>query len=118
MALVTYVLLVSVIRGLESRFHPEVFGLILSRALGIVFFEFAAVKLGCYLLNIQGDHTMVDLLAYSGYKFVGAIVTLTVGLLHFGRFVYWSAFFYTCAANAFFLVRFEPLIKLSMYYLR
>ncbi|PWN91946.1 YIF1-domain-containing protein [Acaromyces ingoldii] len=105
MALVTYVLLVSVIRGLESRFHPEVFGLILSRALGIVFFEFAAVKLGCYLLNIQGDHTMVDLLAYSGYKFVGAIVTLLVGLLRFGRFVYWSAFFYTCAANAFFLLR-------------
>lgn len=104
MAFVTYVLLVCIIRGLESRFHPEVLGLTASRALGIVFFEFVAVKLGCYLLNIQGDHTVVDLLAYGGYKFVGSIVTLAVGLMKAGRLVYWTAFFYTCAANAFFLV--------------
>ena len=71
MSVVTYVLLVSVIRGLESRFHPEELGVSLSKALGIVFCEFVMVKLGCYLLNIQGEHTIVDLLAYSGYKFVG-----------------------------------------------
>lgn len=104
MAFVTYVLLVCIIRGIESRFHPEVLGLTSSKALGIVFFEFAAVKLGCYLLNIQGDHTVIDLVAYGGYKFVGAIVTLLVGLTLPGRLIYWSIFAYTCAANGFFLV--------------
>jgi NhaP-type Na+/H+ or K+/H+ antiporter len=104
MSVVTYVLLVSVIRGLESRFHPEVLGLVLSRALGIIVFEFVIIKLGCYLLNIIGEHTMVDLLAYSGYKFVGVILTLLMGLLRMGRLSYWSVWAYTTAANAFFLV--------------
>lgn len=71
MAFVTYTLLTSTIHGLESRFHPEVLGVTASKALAVILIEFSAVKLGCYLLNIQGDHTMVDLVAYSGYKFVG-----------------------------------------------
>ncbi|UZJ52861.1 hypothetical protein CBS101457_002181 [Exobasidium rhododendri] len=105
MSVVTYVLLVSVIRGIESRFHPEVLGLVLSRALGIIFFEFILIKLGCYLLNIVGEHTVVDLLAYSGYKFVGVILTLLIGLMKLGRLSYWSIWAYTTAANAFFLLR-------------
>lgn len=104
MSVVTYVLLVSVIRGLESRFHPEVLGLVLSRAVGIIVFEFVLIKLGCYLLNIIGEHTVVDLLAYSGYKFLGVILTLLVGLMKMGRLTYWSVWAYTTAANAFFLV--------------
>lgn len=105
MSVVTYVLLVSVIRGIESRFHPEVLGLVLSRAVGIIVFEFVLIKLGCYLLNIIGEHTVVDLLAYSGYKFVGVILTLLVGLTRLGRLSYWSIWAYTTAANAFFLLR-------------
>jgi hypothetical protein len=104
MSIITYVLLVSVIRGIESRFHPEVLGLVLSRAVGIIIFEFILIKLGCYLLNIVGEHTVVDLLAYSGYKFVGVILTLLIGLMKIGRLSYWSVWAYTTAANAFFLV--------------
>lgn len=104
MSIVTYVLLVSVIRGLESRFHPEILGLVLSRALGIIVFEFVLIKLGCYLLNIIGEHTVVDLLAYSGYKFVGVILTLLTGLTRSGRLGYWIVWAYTTSANAFFLV--------------
>lgn len=104
MAVVTYVLLVSVIRGLDARFHPEELGMSLTKALAIVFFEFVMVKLGCYLLNIQGEHTIIDLFAYSGYKFIGVILTLLVGLMHAGRLIYWSVWAYTTAANAFFLV--------------
>lgn len=40
-------------------------------ALGVIFLEFCCIKLGCYLLNIQGDGAVIDLVAYSGYKFVG-----------------------------------------------
>ncbi|PWN47107.1 YIF1-domain-containing protein [Violaceomyces palustris] len=105
MSFVTYILLTSMIYGLESRFHPEILGLTASRALAIILVELSAVKLGTYLLNIQGDHTMIDLLAYSGYKFVGTLITLSVGLLNFGGLVYWSVFLYCFAANAFFLLR-------------
>lgn len=105
MAFVTYILLTSMIYGLESRFHPEILGLTASRAMAIIVVELSAIKLGTYLLNIQGDHTMVDLLAYSGYKFVGTLVTLLFGLLNVRGLVYWSVFLYTSAANAFFLVR-------------
>ncbi|KAK0562372.1 Protein transport protein yif1 [Tilletia horrida] len=106
MALVTYILLTTVISGLESRFHPEMLGLTATRASAIVMIEVLAVKLGCYLLNIQGDHyTSLDLIAYSGYKFVGTLVTLFLGLTGLGSFLYWAAFLYTLAANSFFLLR-------------
>lgn len=104
MALVTYVIATSIIYGLRGRFHPEVLGYTASRALAIVLIEFSAIKLGCYLLNIQGDHTVFDLLAYSGYKFVGTLVVLAVGVMGMGRWVYWLTFLYMFAANAFFLV--------------
>ncbi|KAN0061707.1 Protein transport protein yif1 [Thecaphora frezii] len=105
MAFVTYILLTSMIYGLESRFHPEILGLTASRALAIILMELAAIKLGTYLLNIQGDHTFVDLLAYSGYKFVGTLITLFFGLVNVRGWIYWSVFLYCFAANAFFLLR-------------
>jgi hypothetical protein len=82
--------------------------------------EFCIIKLGTYLLNIGGEGTVVDLFAYSGYKFVGSvrvpprsqrltrrriIVTLTTGLLQLRSWVYWTTFLYTFLANFFFLVR-------------
>ncbi|KDN52567.1 YIF1-domain-containing protein [Tilletiaria anomala UBC 951] len=105
MAFVTYILVIATIHGLESRFHPEQLGLTSSRALAIILLEVSFVKLGCYLLNIQGDHTVVDLVAYAGYKFVGTLVTLLVGLLGFEGMVYWGVFLYTFSANAFFILR-------------
>lgn len=105
MAFVTYVIAASIIYGLRGRFHPEVLGYTASRALAIILIEFFAIKLGCYLLNIQGDHTIFDLLAYAGYKFVGTLVVLAVGVLGLGRWIYWLTFLYMFASNAFFLVR-------------
>ena len=94
MAFVTYVIAASFIYGLRGRFHPEVLGYTASRALAIMLIEFSIVKLGCYLLNIQGDHTVFDLLAYSGYKFVGTLVVLAVSCLHVGRWLDWLTFLY------------------------
>ncbi|KAI3618462.1 hypothetical protein CBS9595_002825 [Malassezia furfur] len=105
MAFVTYTIATSAIYGLRGRFHPENLGYTASRALAIVVIEFTAVKLGCYLLNIQGDHTVFDLVAYSGYKFVGTLLVLAVGMLPLGRWAYWLTFLYVFAANAFFLLR-------------
>ena len=70
MALVTYILLSGIVAGSQSRFGPELLGRAASRSLGIVLLEFLIIKMGTYLLNIGGEGTVVDLVAYSGYKFV------------------------------------------------
>ena len=62
-----------------------------------------------YILSISNDSQLLDLVAYSGYKFVGIIVTLlAAGILSplrgTGSWVGWTVFLYTFLANAFFLV--------------
>ncbi|KAK8850544.1 hypothetical protein IAR55_004462 [Kwoniella newhampshirensis] len=106
MALVTYTLLSALASGLQSRFHPEVLGVSLSKALAVVIIEFCAIKLGCYLLDVRGGGASgVELIGYGGYKFVGIIVTILVGLLGLGRMATIGVFVYTFGANAFFLLR-------------
>jgi len=105
MAFVTYILLAALHSGLQSRFHPEILGVTASTATVVVLLDFAFVKFGCYILNIQGGGQVLDLLAYNGYKFVGVIVTLIAGILQFGRTVYSLVFLYSFIANGFFLLR-------------
>jgi hypothetical protein len=53
------------------RFHPEVLGVNATTAFFLVMLELAFIKGGCYLLNITAETRILDLLAYSGYKFIG-----------------------------------------------
>ncbi|KAH9003345.1 YIF1-domain-containing protein [Lactarius hatsudake] len=121
MAFVTYILLAALQSGLQSRFHPEIFGLVATKAIVVLLLDFLFVRGGCYLLGVQGSSPIVDLLAYGGYKFVGCvahpkdtvvklsifrvIATLLVGLVGLSRTLYSAAFIYTFLANAFFLLR-------------
>ena len=74
MALVTYTLLSALASGLQSRFHPEVLGYSISKALAVVILEFCVIKLGCYLLDVRGGGASgVELIGYGGYKFVGSV---------------------------------------------
>lgn len=104
MAFVTYILLTGVVAGMEGRFHPEVLGVTASTAFAIVFCEFLFIKLGCYMLNITSESQLLDLIAYSGYKFVGTILTLCARLI-LSRTYMWIVFFYSFFATAFFLLR-------------
>jgi hypothetical protein len=76
MAFVTYILLAALQSGLQSRFHPEIFGVVATKAIVVLILDFLFVRGGCYLLGIQGSNPIVDLLAYGGYKFVGCVVDL------------------------------------------
>ncbi|KAL2758518.1 hypothetical protein ACRALDRAFT_1075082 [Sodiomyces alcalophilus JCM 7366] len=110
MAIVTYVLLSTVVAGLGGKFQPELLGLTATTVLVIVVVEIMALKLGCYLLGISNDSQLYDLIAYSGYKFVGIIVTVAVAeLANGGRgtggWVGWCVFLYTFLANSLFLMR-------------
>lgn len=109
MAFVTYVLLSSLLAGLRGDFHTEVMGLTATAAFAVVLIEILGLKFGTYILSINNDSQLLDLLAYSGYKFVGVIVTLVFSeILNGGKgtggWIGWTVFTYTFLANAFFLV--------------
>ncbi|KAI4123768.1 MAG: hypothetical protein LQ338_005117 [Usnochroma carphineum] len=110
MAFVTYILLSTLLAGLRGQFHPEVMGLTATTAFVVVLLEILALKFGTYILSINNDSTLLDLVAYSGYKFVGVIVTLVVSEIvnrgaGTGGWAGWTIFTYTFMANAFFLLR-------------
>lgn len=109
MAFVTYILLSTLLAGLRGAFHPEVMGLAATAAFAVVALEILGLKFGTYILSISNDSQLLDLVAYSGYKFVGVIVTLIVAeILNAGNgtggWAGWTVFTYTFLANAFFLV--------------
>jgi hypothetical protein len=109
MALVTYILLSTLLAGMRRAFHPELFGMTATAALAVVLLELLVLWLTMYLLNISSESRLIDLFAYSGYKFVGVIVTLVVSEIWnrgggTGGWVGWAVFLYTFSANAFFLV--------------
>jgi hypothetical protein len=109
MALVTYILLSTMIAGIHGQFNPEIFGYTATYAFFVVGVEIGILKLGCYLLSISNESQLLDLVAYSGYKFVGVIATIVVSeILNRGEgtggWVGWTMFAYTFLANALFLV--------------
>ncbi|ORY81488.1 YIF1-domain-containing protein [Protomyces lactucae-debilis] len=104
MASVTYVLLNSLIAGIQGAFQADLLGTTAGWAGAFLLVENLLIKLGCYLLNIPSTF-FLDLVAYSGYKYLGIIVTNLVGLLNPGRTVYWLTFLYTGLGVAFFMLR-------------
>ncbi|KAF9425631.1 hypothetical protein BGZ94_007363 [Podila epigama] len=105
MAFVTYILLVGIAEGTKEKFSPELLGLTASSSFAVIVLEFVMVKLFVYLLNIDSEAPLLDLLAYSGYKFVGIIVSTIVQLAKAPRWIFWAVFFYSGAATGFFLLR-------------
>ncbi|KAG8167501.1 hypothetical protein KVR01_003190 [Diaporthe batatas] len=110
MSIVTYILLSTLIAGLRGQFQPELLGSKAATGLIVVMAEIAGLKVGSYILSISNSSQLLDLVAYSGYKFVGIIVTIAVaeianGGKGTGGWVGWSVFIYTFLANSLFLMR-------------
>jgi hypothetical protein len=111
MGFVTYILLSTLLAGLGGKFNPELLGSAASWATVVVIFEICVIKGAVWWMNVNNESQLLDLVAYSGYKFVGINVTLVLGEIWnrgggtggwFGN----SIFAYTYLANAFFLVCF------------
>ncbi|KAI9309601.1 hypothetical protein BJ944DRAFT_258276 [Cunninghamella echinulata] len=105
MAVVTYVLMCGLAAGRQGSFHPEKLYVAGSTSVAIVFFEIMLTRLGCYFMNIPFEASIMDLIAYYGYKFVGIIVTDCVKLVGASTWVFWSVFVYTGLSVGFFLLR-------------
>lgn len=110
MSLITYILLSTVLAGIRGTFRPEILGSITTTSVVVIVVEILILRLAIYLLNITNESQLLDLAAYSGYKFVGVIVTLFLAeVLTGGRgtnnWIGWTIFIYTWNANSFFLLR-------------
>ena len=110
MALVTYILLSTLLAGLRGAFKPELLGYTTTQAISVMLLEIAIIKLGTYILAISSSSQLLDLVAYSGYKFVGVIISLVLSSVCTqlglgGSWVSWLIFVYCFNANAFFLLR-------------
>ncbi|KAF9074717.1 YIF1-domain-containing protein [Rhodocollybia butyracea] len=108
MAIVTYILISALHSGLQARFHPKILGQSASSALAVILIDFLFVFLGCYLLNVQPSPSKqaVDIVAYSGYKFVGVILTILSSYIpSIPTTLYYLIFFYFFFANGLFLLR-------------
>ncbi|XP_023140636.1 protein YIF1A [Amphiprion ocellaris] len=104
MAFITYILLAGMALGIQKRFSPEVLGLCASTALVWIIIEVLVMLLSLYLLTVHSDLSTFDLIAYSGYKYVGMIFTVLCGLL-FGSDGYFVALAWSSCALMFFIVR-------------
>uniref|UniRef100_H3C496 Protein YIF1 n=1 Tax=Tetraodon nigroviridis TaxID=99883 RepID=H3C496_TETNG len=104
MAFITYILLAGMALGIQKRFSPEVLGLCASTALVWIIIEVLVMLLCLYLLTVHSDLSTFDLLAYSGYKYVGMIFTMLCGLL-FGSDGYFVGLAWSSCALMFFIVR-------------
>ena len=110
MALVTYILLTTLLAGLRGAFKPEIMGLTATTAFLTILLEILGLKFGTYLLSISNDSQLLDLIAYSGYKFVHIIFYLLLSEAlnrgtGTGGWAGWGVWGYMWLANAFFLLR-------------
>jgi hypothetical protein len=110
MALVTYILLSTLFAGLRGAFNPELLGKTATVAIAVTLLEILIIRTGTFLLAISSSSQLLDLVAYSGYKFVHVIVSLLLTNLatwigFSSSWVGWVIFFYCFNANSFFLLR-------------
>ena len=71
MAFITYILVAGFLLGRQQRFSPEILGMQASSATAWLVFEVLVVLLTMYVLNTQTNLRTFDVIAFSGYKFVG-----------------------------------------------
>ncbi|XP_078287123.1 protein YIF1B isoform X2 [Rhinoraja longicauda] len=104
MAFITYLLVAGFALGTQSRFSPEMLGMLASTALIWLVIEVLAVLLSLYLVTVNTDLTTIDLAAFAGYKYVGMIVGIIAGLM-FGRMGYYIALAWCSISVVVFMIR-------------
>ncbi|XP_059941506.1 protein YIF1B isoform X1 [Mesoplodon densirostris] len=104
MAFITYVLVAGLALGTQDRFSPDLLGLQASSALAWLTLEVLAILLGLYLVTVNTDLTTIDLVAFLGYKYVGMIGGVLMGLL-FGKIGYYLVLSWCCVSIFVFMIR-------------
>lgn len=106
MAFTTYILLWASFQGLRGDFHPELFGYLASQTVACSIIDVAIFKIGLYLLNCSTQSSILDLLSFSGYKYVTIIALLLFKNLIGGvLLLYYALILFFTASLSLFLMR-------------
>ena len=103
MAFVTFVLLSGISFGISKKFTPDLLGRTSSTALFLLALEILLIKGGSYFLNLN-SYSWIELIAYTGYKFVSLDLIKSMQLFIESRMLVYSIFLYLMIAYGFFTV--------------
>lgn len=103
MSLLTYVLLSAVLYGSSGEFTPEVIPDVCTKCFATQILEVLIIRVGFY--SMQVTTPLLDLLAYTGYKYLGLCVNMLVGLFGFGRTGYYVGFVWTATCVSFVMLK-------------
>jgi len=108
MALLTYVLLCALCYGNAGKFDPEVLPDVLSKCLVSQILEVIAIRIGFYMM--VAPVSILDLLSYTGYKYLGLSVNMLSGLtmgnfFGLGHRSYYFTYLWTATAVSYFILK-------------
>eukprot|EP00047_Mylnosiga_fluctuans_P011476 m.21624 g.21624 ORF g.21624 m.21624 type:complete len:259 (-) comp3648_c0_seq2:96-872(-) len=101
MAFVTYILVVGLVLGTVGRFSPEQLGIAASSAMGWLLLEVFVCYAALYLLNIAFNGVL-ELVALSGYKYVGLIAAVLAYVVTQSSVVFYVVLAEACASHGIF----------------
>ncbi|KAJ1473916.1 hypothetical protein T484DRAFT_1971901 [Baffinella frigidus] len=103
MAFVTYIVVFGLHQGWTKNFKPEDLGNSASSGLAIILLEVLLLKLGFYLLD-GPKVSFIDFVCYSGYKYVGIVLT-SLCYVFIGRTAHYLMLALTGVAMSFFMFK-------------
>ncbi|KAL3776104.1 hypothetical protein ACHAW5_002756 [Stephanodiscus triporus] len=108
MSLLTYVLLCALCYGNAGKFSPEVLPDVTTKCVVTQILEVIAIRVGFYLM--EAPVAMLDLLSYTGYKYLGLCVNMLIGLtmgqlLGYGNRSYYFTYLWTATSVSYFILK-------------
>ena len=108
MSLITYVLLCALCYGNAGQFNPEVIPDVCTKCFLANLVEVFVIRAGFYMM--QTPVAFLDLMAYTGYKYLGLCINMFVGLLGRvlgigGATAYYICFVWTALASAYLMLK-------------
>ena len=108
MSLITYVLLCALCYGSAGQFNPEVIPDVCTKCFLCQLVEVLAIRVGFYMM--ETNVPFLDLVSYTGYKYLGLCINLFVGLLGGlfavgGTTAYYVCFLWTASAASYLMLK-------------
>ena len=108
MSMITYVLLCALCYGNAGQFDPEVIPDVCTKCFLANLVEVVIIRVGFYFM--QTDVPFLDLMAYTGYKYLGLCINMLAGLTGSvlgvgGATAYYVCFAWTSLASAYLMLK-------------
>ena len=108
MSLLTYVLLCALCYGTANKFNPEVIPEVITKCLVTQLLEVLAIRVGFY--TMEAPVPMIDLMSYTGYKYLGLSVNMLSGITlgqygGYGHKAYYFTYIWTATAVSYFILK-------------